>query len=284
VGATAAAGLAESARSPGEAARGIVWTFVRVLPFLGALIVIYLAALVGLLSKPEFPFDPANLGLGRGGTIAVVLAILAYGTCAFFLRPLAPPPPRAAATATSAALLVASLATLAVLGKNPYLGLLLAIGLQFWLLAAARLAGGKAAAAGLVIVGTVPVMLAVGDLAGRFDAGLGVWQDLLSMFTGGQVSGLLVLLGCVLAGVGVALVAAAGRGPAPPAPEMSISASRAEQQPEPAEPEPEPEPAQPEPEPEPAEPEPDSRLWSKPRGSSSSPPGRRSAIPSPSVA
>lgn len=301
-----AAGLAASARSPGEAARGVLWTGVRVLPFLAALVVVYLATLVGLLASPEFPFDPALQRLGLGGTIAVLAAAAGYGALAFFLRPLAPPPPTAAATASSAALVVAALAALVALLANPYLGLLVALGLQLWLLAAARVLSGRTATAGLVIAGLLPVLAAVIDLAARFDSGFGVWRDLLFMFTGGQISGSLVLLGCVLAGAGVAIVAVAGPGPPPRAPQLRVKKPGREDGEEarggegaPAQPAPEPEPL-PDPEPpdeEPAEPDPgaepepgrptepgrDPRLWSKPRGSSSPPPGRRSLTPSPSV-
>ncbi len=233
VAVTAGAGLASSARSPGEAARGLLWTLVRVLPFLAALAVVYLTALVGLLPSPEFPFDPRLEGLGAGGVISVVLAIAAYAGFAFFLRPLAPPPPRAAATASAAALLLGALATFGILLGNPYLAVLVALGLQLWVLAAARVATGRLATAGLVLAGLLPPLAAVGDLAGRSDAGLGVWTDLLLMLTGGQLGGTLALLGCVLAGVGVSLVAVAGPGPRPPAPAMRLEASEAEAAPAP---------------------------------------------------
>jgi hypothetical protein len=289
VGVTAGVGLAASARSPGEAARGFLWTFVRIVPFLAALLIVYLTALVGLLPSPEFPFDPELERLGTGGTISVVTAILAYGTVAFFMRPLAPPPPQAAATASSAALLLGALAVLGIMLGNPYLALLVALGLQLWLLAASRLVPGRLPAAGLVLAGLVPPLAAVVDLAGRFDAGFGVWTDLLLMFTGGQLGGTLALLGCVLAGVGVALVAVAGPGPAPPAPAMKLEAAGPEVEPEPEMEEPAAEePVDEEPEergkPELGQPEgEDSRLWSKPAGSSSPPSGRRRLTPSPSV-
>jgi Peptidase family M28 len=287
VGITAGAGLASSARSPAEAARGILWTFVRVLPFLAALAVIYLTALVGLMPSPEFPFDTQLERLGTGGTIAVFLAIAAYAGCAFFLRPLAPPPPRAAATASTAALLLAAGATFLILLGNPYLAVLIALGLQLWVLAAARVAPGRLATAGLVLGGLLPPLAAVADLAGRSDVGLGVWTDLLLMLTGGQLSGTLALLGCVLAGVGVSLVAVARPGPRPPAPAMRLEASAPETAPggppeeEPEEP-PGGKPEQPAPE-EPQSEEEDSRLWSKPAGSSSPPPGRLRPTPSPSL-
>src|SRR5262245_4809885 len=86
-GLAAGSGLAAAARSPIEAVRGGVWTLLRALPFLAALVVILFTALVGLLPSPEFPFDPRIEGLGTGGTVAVLLAFLLYCAIPFFLRP-----------------------------------------------------------------------------------------------------------------------------------------------------------------------------------------------------
>ncbi|MGC1800477.1 MAG: M28 family peptidase, partial [Solirubrobacterales bacterium] len=78
VGLAAGFGLASSARSPAQAARGGLWAALRALPFLGALVVLLATALVGLLPSPDFPFDPRIESLGLGGTIAVVIAVLFY--------------------------------------------------------------------------------------------------------------------------------------------------------------------------------------------------------------
>jgi hypothetical protein len=290
-GLAAGSGLASAARSPIEAVRGVVWTLLRALPFLGALIVVLASALVGLLPSPDFPFDPRIEDLGAGGTIAVIAAVLAYCAVAFFLRPLRPPPARAVATAAPAALLVACVAALGIWIVNPYLALIVSLGLQAWVLAAARLAPGRLPAAGLVLIGLVPAVILFADLAGRFDASLGVLQDLVLMVADGQIGVAITLLACLGAGAGVGLVAVAGPAPGRPAPEMrlegEISVRRRPPEPGPPESEadadadadgsePEPEPAQP-------EPERDPRLWSKPRGSSSPPSGSLRATPWPSA-
>jgi hypothetical protein len=296
-GLAAGSGLVSAAHSPIEAIRGFVWTLLRSLPFLGALAVVLLTALFGLLPSPDFPFDPRIEGLGTGGTVSVVLAVLLYCAAAFFLRPLRPPPSRAVATAAPAALMVACLATLGIWIVNPYLGLVVSIGLQPWVLAAARLAPGRLPAIGFVLLGLVPALVLLADLAGRFDAGLGVWRDVVLMVADGQIGATLMVLACLLAGSGVAIVALAGRTPrtpSGPAPEMriegEISVRRQGSEPEAPEPgsegeaeeeretEPEEEPERPQP-----EPERDPRLWSKPRGSSSPPPGRLRVTPWPSV-
>jgi len=108
----------------------------------------------------------------------VIVALLFYCAVAFFLRPLRPPPAKAAATATPAAVLVATVAALGIWAANPYLGLVVAVGLQAWLLAGARLVAGRLVAAGLVLLGLLPLLALVIDLASRFEAGSGVWHDL----------------------------------------------------------------------------------------------------------
>jgi hypothetical protein len=283
----AGSGLASAARSPIEAARGFVWAGLRIAPFLGALLILLAAALVGLMPSPDFPFDPRIESLGLGGTISVVLAILAYCAIAFFMRPLRPPPPRAAESAAPAAVLLACASAIGVWVVNPYLGLLVALGLQAWLFAATRPRG--PAAAGLLLLGLLPLAALVANLAGRFDAGLGVWHDLLLMLADGQIGVSLALLGCILAGAGVAILALGAR-PTRPSPDMSIDGEiSVRRQAPPSEPEPpeelpgEDEGPEPEAPPEPAQPEPerDPRLWSKPRGWISPPPGSRRATPWP---
>jgi hypothetical protein len=289
----AGAGLASSARSPTEAARGFLWAGLRIGPFLGALIVLLAAAVVGLLPSPAFPFDPREESLGLGGGIAVVVSVLAYCAIAFFLRPLRPPPPEASRGAAPAAVLLACVAALGVWAVNPYMGLLVAIGLQAWLFAAIR-PGGWPNAVGLVLLGVVPLVLLVANLASRFDAGIGVWHDLLLMLADGQIGTSLALMGCVLGGAGVAILALGGT-PARPSSEPEVDgeqisvrrqAGSREAELEPPEEELPDEGEGDEPEaPEPAQPEPerDPRLWSKPRGWISPPPGSRRVTPWPSA-
>jgi hypothetical protein len=292
----AGTGLLAATSSPAEAVRAVLWGALRALPFLGALLLLGGAALVGLMPSPDFPFDPRTAGVGVKGAITVVAALLLYCAVAFFLRPLRPPPPRLAPAASPATLLLAVVAALGVWALNPYLALLVAVGLHVWL-AAAGAAGDRLRATVLVLVGFLPLVVLVADLASHFDAGLAVWQDLLLMLADGQIGPGLALLGSVLAGCAVALVAAVAGRRGRPTPEFDgdteISVRRPDRagaaSEEEGELEPEEAPAngtEPPERPEPAQPEPerDPRLWSNPRGSSSRPPGNRKATPSPSVA
>ena len=270
VAAAAGFGLFTAASSPMAAVRAALWAGLRALPFLAAAILLLLATLAGVMPDPAFPFDPRTEALGLGGTIAVVVALLAYCATAFFLRPLRPPSGRLAQSAAPAALMLACVATLGIWAANPYLGLLVALGLQAWAIAAAGTLGGRLPSVGMVVLGLLPVIALLGDLAGRFDAGLGVWHDVLLMLADGQIGSGTALLACLFAGAGVAIVAAAGPGPARPGPERfeldgEISVRRRAARSEP----PEDAPAsdqeeiseEPEAEPAPPEPERDPRLW-----------------------
>ena len=296
-------GVAVAAGSPLDALRAIGWVALRSVPFLLGFAAVSAAAVVGLVPSPEFPFLPSGEELGTAGKIAVGASGLLFAVSAFLLRPLLGPAPDLAELAGPAALSVAALAGFAIWLINPYLALLVAVGLQLWILAAARLAPGRLAAAGLVLLGAIPALAAVAALAGRFEAGLGVVWDLLFMFTGGQLPDRLALLVCLLAGAGLAIVAAAGP-PRADREQLSLrgmvargrvleqrrerrSRRRVREEPpdeaereagEVAEPAPE---APPEGAPQ-EEPASDPRMWSKPAASSSQPSPPSTAAPSPS--
>ncbi|MGZ5355502.1 MAG: M28 family peptidase [Solirubrobacterales bacterium] len=215
VAAVAGAGLARSAPSPTLAARALGWAALRVVPFGLAVALLYALAITGGLPSPDFPFDPAREDLGVAGTISVGTALIAFALLAFLLRPLLAPPAALARVAPAAALGLAALAGLGIWAVNPYLGLLTAVGLQALVPAAAGVGGGRPAAAGFVALACVPGLIALADLAARFDAGAGVLWDLVFLFSGEQLTVLLVPLGCVLGGAAFAILAANGE-PLPP--------------------------------------------------------------------
>ena len=210
VGLASFVAVADAARSPLHAGRAVGWVALRAVPFGLALLTVYALVFTGVIPSPEFPFDPAAEGLGTKGTIGVLLALAVLSAGAFLLQPLLPPPPSVVSCAAAAALGLAAVCGMALWFVNPYLCLLVAVGLQAWVPAAAGAAPGRLATAGLVAVGAIPVLAAVADVAGRFDAGPGVVWDLLLMFSGGQTPDSQALLACLLAGCGLALIASAG--------------------------------------------------------------------------
>jgi hypothetical protein len=236
-------------------------------------VLIYVCGWFGLIPSPEFPFDPASERLGLSGSVCVGTAVALAMVAGFLTRPLHAPSPRTASVAAPAALFAATLAAFGLWLVNPYLGLLVAVGLQAWVAAAARVGAGltrlalprfaSLPAVGLVAAGLIPVLGAVIALAGRFDAGLSVGADLLFMFTGGQLPMIVALLGSVFGGAGLAIIALDG----PPRPGRSGDGEPQDEAP--AEPSAEPA-AEPPAEERPPQPERDPRLWSKPANSGSS--------------
>jgi hypothetical protein len=261
VAAVAAQGVGSSARSPLEAARSLAWAARPALPFIAALLVLYVLDLFGVVPDPPFPFDPQAQELGLGGRLGALAALVTLVAGFWLLRPLRPPPPTAAAVAAPAALALAALVVLLIWLLNPYLALVLALGLNVWVLAALPSIPGRIAAFGLVTLGFVPLLLAVGDLAGRLGGGDGIFRDLVLMLSDGQIGFGLALLGCLLAGAATAIVALAGPAPSLPPPEIRLRAPllsgrlrlrrRGRRRERPGTPEPPEEPQRPEPEPEP---------------------------------
>jgi hypothetical protein len=221
----AGAGLASGAGSPGEAARALGWSALRAVPFVFGAAAVYVFATVGMIPSPDFPFDPAAESLGLSGSIAVGVAILLIVAVAFLLRPLLPPSTSLERSAPAAALGLAALSGFGVWLVNPYLGLVVAVGLQALVPAAAG-AGprGRLGAAGLVALGLLPALALLIDLGARFDAGLDVVWDLLFMFTGEQLSDVLAPLACLLAGSSLAIIAASGAGSAPDSEQLRLGA------------------------------------------------------------
>jgi hypothetical protein len=222
--AVAGVGIARAATTPLAAARAVGWAGLRAIPFIVAAAVLYALTVVGVLPGPDFPFDPAREDLGLGGAIAVAVAMLVFGGIAFLTRPLLAPPTDLARLAPAASLGLAAVAALALWAVNPYLGLLVGIGLQALVPAAAGVGGRRLAAAGFVLLACLPVLLALADLAGRFDSGPGVIWDLVFMFSGEQLSDKLVPLTCVLAGAALAVIASQGEALPPGTAQPSLSA------------------------------------------------------------
>ena len=224
VGLAAAQGVGSSPGAPGRPFARSYGRWGRAAPFLAALLALYLLDWVGVVPDPPFPFDRAQETLGLAGRIGVAIALAILGTGLFFVRALRPPPAEASASAAPAVLSLASAAVLLIWLLNPYLALLLVIGLNVWLLAALASIPGRLAAAALIAVGLIPLALGVIDLAGRLGKGLDVLTTILLMITDGQIGFALAMLGCVLAGCAVSIVALAGPVPSPPAPEIHILA------------------------------------------------------------
>jgi peptidase M28-like protein len=209
VGVTLLAAVSRPGGAPRMGPRPVAWVVGRALPFVVALLLVYLFALVRLLPAPEFPYDPGRFHAGLGATIALGVTGVAFVATVWLTRPfrlLRGSSPEG--LAISAGLVMAA-ATLAIWTINPYLALLLVPALHLWQLPLVpRVPVRLAVAVPALLAGLVLPALALYQLADRFDFGLGVFWQMLLQVTGLHLGPATALLACVVAGCGVAMLAA----------------------------------------------------------------------------
>ena len=200
-GVAALDGVARAARRRAGEVRALGWAFALALPLAGALALVLLLGVAGVVADPAYPFDPGEftVGLSEALLLGVLLVLVAGG---YILTGLARSPrhPRreALAPALGAAAVTGSLGLWLL---NPYLALLLAPATHVWLLGDRQRS--RALVALAAVASVIPVALAVRSSAGA--VGAGPW-DLVLMVVDGQLSAPVLLAGCLLAGSLVGLL------------------------------------------------------------------------------
>ncbi len=193
---------------------GLVWAAGCALPFIGALAVLYALALVGLVPRPPFPFDPGLYGLGARGAITFALMLIVLAGSVVLLRGRNITASAAPEGAFAACAAIAVVALLAVWLINPYLALLLTPAAHVWLLAArpgrwAQVRTGLAA-----VLALIPLAAGLAAVAAALDLGLSAPWTFTLMVADGQIGLLEALAGCMLAGALAGAVVIAARTPA----------------------------------------------------------------------
>jgi hypothetical protein len=215
VGVVSVDGLARASRANEPVLRTLGWVLGRSTPFLGVLVLSYLMSLVGLIPRPEFPFDPQRHQLDLGATFAIVVLLGGLVAAIYFTRQLGAPGGSEEAIAPAVGL-VAFLAAALIWFANPYLALLFVPAIHLWLAAALPEIRGRlgvpiiAAALGLVL----PVV-AVAYLGSSLGVGLEAPWQLLLMFTGRHFGPPAAIPLCLLGGCIVAIVELGVRGREP---------------------------------------------------------------------
>jgi hypothetical protein len=206
-------GVARAARGRAGTVRSLAWALGLALPLLATLVLVYVLALLGLIVRPLYPFDPGRFGVGVG-ELAVLLLLAAALVAGYIFSGLGHPPRRARRQA-----LVPALGTVAVAGAlaswllNPYLALLLVPTAHVWLLASRERAPGRALTLALVGLALLPAVLALRVVTGA--VGAGAW-DLVLMVADGHIGAPALIALCPIAGSLVGLLVLAWRGdPAP---------------------------------------------------------------------
>jgi hypothetical protein len=197
------------------------WALARPLPFLAALLVLYALALIGVVPRPAFPFDPGRYGLATSEALALALLALVAAAAWWRLgrnRMGVRLVPQAGAAMLG---LGASAALLVIWLANAYLALLLVPLAHPWIVQARpRRRPGRALAMATVAVALLPLALGAASVAGRLGLdGAVPWQLALAIGDGG-IAVPVALAGAVLAGslAGLIVLAGAGAEAGPPGP------------------------------------------------------------------
>ncbi len=209
-GVAALDGVARSARRRFGTLRAIAWAFGLALPLLGAMIVLYLLSVAGIVADPVYPFDPGRFTVGFGEVALMVLLGLAT-VVGYAATGLGHTPQRLRREA-----LVPALGAAAVAGAvaswllNPFLALWLVPAAHVWLVAARGLRPSRLLITLAAVVALLPLFLALRSATGSVDAG--VW-DVVLMVTDGHIpSTALIALTPVFGAVVGTLVLGWGRG------------------------------------------------------------------------
>jgi peptidase M28-like protein len=206
-------------RSPGWA---VAWAGSRAVPLLAGLLFFYLLALVGLVARPTFPFDPNLYSVGPGQLIVMLLCAGVVGGAYYATRGWRVPGAISRQAAVPALGAVSTVAAFLVWLANPFLGLLLVPTAHVWLICARRRGSLPwPAVAAAAVVSLVPLIAAIGHVSGQLALGGSAPWLLLLMVSGGQIGfGTMLSLSLVLGGLLGVLALSLRRG-APPRPRRS---------------------------------------------------------------
>jgi Peptidase family M28 len=198
----------------GAAGVALRWAAARPVPLLLALGLLYAMAVVGIVPRPAFPFDPGSYDLDLTEALAIAALVLA-AAIAWSRGGRNRMPVRLVPEAGGAALgLYAVLALLVIWLTNPYLALILVPLAHPWVVQArVGRRPSRARCAAVVAIALLPLVLGAASVAGRLDLGAGIpWQVVVAIGDFG-ISVPIALAGCALAGSLAALIVLAGAGP-----------------------------------------------------------------------
>ncbi len=202
--------LRDRRRNPRATRRSIPWVLERGLLPLAALLVAYLFGLVGLIPRPDFPYDPGRFGAGGDGPVTLAVILLAIALAALLIRPLRTPLDAEPQTLAAAAGLTCSVAVLGIWLLNPFMALLLVPAAHVWLLPARAQGPPRSTTIAIfALISLIPILLAGAEVAGSLDLGISALWQLLLLIGSGQISILIALLWCLLIGGLLAAVVAA---------------------------------------------------------------------------
>ncbi|MGH2954964.1 MAG: hypothetical protein ACRDK9_13300 [Solirubrobacterales bacterium] len=215
-------GFARAARRSQPIAASLAWALAWALPLLGGLAILYALALVGVIPRPAFPFDPGRHPVGLRAGVSLALMVVAAAATAMLLRRLRIGAGAAPEAAPAALGLVTAVGCLTIWVANPYLGLLTAPAAHVWVLSMrAGGARGAAIAAAAALVAALPPLLALASVAGALDLGADAPWTYALLVADGQIGLGVAAPTCFVAGALVGSIAAAARATSPLAPDRA---------------------------------------------------------------
>ncbi len=204
-------GLRRTMRHRGQVGWALGWSASRGLPLASALLLLYLLALIGIVTRPTFPFDPAGFAIGAGEVLIMVLLAGVAAAGYRVLRGWRVPAGLREDAAGAGLGAISALAVLVAWLANPFLALILAPAAHVWLLDARhRPLPWPAIAAGAAL-SLLPFAAAVADLAGRLGMGSAAPWQLVLMVADGQIGLVAMVALCALVGSLVGTIALAAR-------------------------------------------------------------------------
>jgi hypothetical protein len=208
-------GCARASRRARRLGRGFAWAAARSLPAVGALAILYGLALVGVVPRPPFPFDPALHPVGAAAAISIGLVVIVALASALGLRALRITGGAAPLAALPALGALTCLAALGLWLANPYLALFAVPIAHLWVLADAEPGRTRGALVTLAaVIACLPVIAAIAAVASSLDLGADTPWTLAIMVADGQLGLAVTLAACFLAGGvlgAIALASARGR-------------------------------------------------------------------------